>query len=1175
LESSPVYRRQVVARGLLHAKRAVVDDGLGLLQARYPRLDGAVLARTGVSTLSMFQTQALRELLAEEEREDIHHRDFVFFGWAGSGRTTLVNLLALGGLLHREGALYCVSAEGPLRSLDLDAGEAATATGRHPASQLRTWLDGTDHLDAMQEAYQAATQDRLDHSRRLDVVFTDVRKLSEEILAKATGDARPLLQRLRYVVIDHPDRLPREELVRLRVAIARLRLTAELYGRKVTFVVLLPRLENKVRFAKWLLNNQDVAGCDFEGAFPRAELVGWMPPFEVREVPGRGPRFVRADFAEEVTALLAELGFSAQRLVASGESPVRLAVVDAQPLLGPELRTHVRVTAIRRLQEAARQSEDEGPIVLRQEWRWFSTDSLAVPSDQRFDVIVCVGVGSHPELRVSSLRAALAEDGALVLVGDGSPEDYESLREVRKPGWDPDRAIADVRYSSVLWPDHSGAVIAHELASLFEDFRDKPVPRERLSGVFPGEQTERLLEQWLAEGKLEELVAFETLREGRRPEKRPYLRRKDPSFKGQSYEVLWGCCSRAVYGVFDKDARNEARSIGVSRSAYVDRDRLFVDLFPWAMIRHKPHTVQVDDREDDRLSERDRALGAQRWLRHGRLLIGTPDWSAGVTVDRRRPRFAVSLASERPFDGMAIPRDLPADAVQGCLATDDTAAAQAIAAGLRRVLVSSSGGSARLRVATGNWVCQLEETMRDVAFTRGGLVEEPDFVGFRELTPALRERMTRSYGCVGTSLFLELSDRGRDELGTGWFDQALLDQRPAHLGLSRCVQLYLERRFVRFETEYRLALVPNAGATMSGFRLLVHRLREDELHPDEHLSRTLRDGLDALFVWVHERLEACDCDDGCSACCGGLGVMPLADYEHGHDSLHYGPGDVISRKGAYLLACAVLGREPDWRAYLRRCDGDDGLAPLTDAALQGLVRQVIGTEAGAWTDGLWSRDLFGEQMAFAPTDVASVQWMVDDDPRGDGSVGFYVSGHNEIHLRAGRTEEEVLATLVHELTHNWQFTNPGFDRAQHLESDEARSYFAGHLVLEGHARWADHQYRLHAGMGAIYTPTEAEQWDAYKVGYYLMQGIEQALGRDGLFWWLRHGNQAGEAPPRSRNPRLTLPFTLTEALDALGLLSEAREGVFDGIDVVIGGPPAEASADDVPAATEEPDEPEA
>ena len=1157
LKAGPLYRRQVVAQTTLAAKRLVLHDkGLEKLLERYPRLRGSVLEKIGITSLSDYQARALADLLAEEEQGDERHRDFVFYGWAGSGRTTLVNLLAVGGLLHREGALYCVSASGPLRSMDLATGDVPEATARHPASQLHAWLDGTDHTEGIQEAYEASEKDLLDHSRRLDVVFTDVRKLSDEILAKSTGDARPLLHRLRYVVIDHPDRLPREELIRLRIAIARLRLTAELYGRKVTFIVLLPRLDNKVRFAKWLLNNQDVGECNFEGSFQAAEVVGWLPPFEAREVPGKGARFVRADFSNEVIDLLAELGFQAQTLLRADEEPLRLAVVDAQPLLGPELREHVRVTAIRRLQEAARAASDDPadmtPIVLRQEWTWFSTATLAVSRTRAFDVIVCVGLGSHPDLRVSSLRAALAEGGAMVLVGDGSPEDYESLREVGQKGWDPGQAIEDVRYSSVLWPDHSGAVIAHELACLFEDFQDKPVPRARLAGVFPGEQTEPLLQQWLAEGKLEELTVFETLRDQRRPDKALYLRRKDPSFNGQSYEVLWGTCSRVVFGVYDKDARNDARRIGVSRSAFVDRDRLFVDLYPGAMLRHMPHTVQVESCNTVQLSEREKQLAEQRWVKHGSLLIGTPDMSDAVQVDRRAARFEVALEVERPFGFLEVAEVLAEDSLEGVLRAADVEQARVMLAGLTRDIVPPGGAPARLLVGTGNWVCQIREAMRDYAFTKDGLVEEPDFVGFRDVPPALRQRLTRSYQAVATSIFLETTELGAEELcGDGWFTTELAGDRAAHHALLRCVRLFLERQFLAFASEYRLTLVANEGQGVTGFRLLVYRLREDELHADEHLGRVLVDKLDELFEWVHDRLERCECEDGCSACCAGLGVISRAEATGRYEARHYGDGDVVSRRGAYLLACAVLGREPDWDAYHRRAaSGPSGKPPETDADLAALVKRVIGTEARGYVDGLWSRVLFGDRMSFRVEDVAPVAWMADDDPMPEQVTGYYRSGINDIRIRKGRDEDELITTLVHEFAHNWQFTAPDFDRAEHVEDSESLQYFDGKLVLEGHARWADHMYRLHAGLGAIYKPTDEQQWDAYKVGYYLMQGIEKALGQDGLFYWLQHGQDVVGELPRSRNARLALPFSLTEALEALDLLTEAREGRFDGIDIV-------------------------
>ena len=108
------------------------------------------------------------------------------------------------------------------------------------------------------------------------------------------------------------------------------------------------------------------------------------------------------------------------------------------------------------------------------------------------------------------------------------------------------------------------------------------------------------------------------------------------------------------------------------------------------------------------------------------------------------------------------------------------------------------------------------------------------------------------------------------------------------------------------------------------------------------------------------------------------------------------------------------------------------------------------------------------------------------------------------------------------------------------------------LVIEGHATWADHQLRFSAGLGPSYTPQQRGNWNEYKVGYFLMEGIEKAVGERGLFTWLRDEMDVTDEtnPIRSRNPRLSWPFTLKDALEAFDLLDEARDGKYTGLDIL-------------------------
>ena len=214
-----------------------------------------------------------------------------------------------------------------------------------------------------------------------------------------------------------------------------------------------------------------------------------------------------------------------------------------------------------------------------------------------------------------------------------------------------------------------------------------------------------------------------------------------------------------------------------------------------------------------------------------------------------------------------------------------------------------------------------------------------------------------------------------------------------------------------------------------------------------------------------------------------------------------------------------------------------------------MVAEIIGTASGEYRDGTWHR-MFGELMEFDPEKVAEASWMSDDDKKElPNCAGAYRWPENTVRILADLPRDETLAALVHEYTHNWQWTSD-FDRGRLRDSDELAQFFEGLLVTEGHARWADHTYRFHRGTGSVYRTTDPSGWDEYKTGYFLLEGIYNAFGERGLFRWL--SSRWREEPGlRSRDRRLKWPFTVTEALQAFGLLEEARSGKFDGIDVVV------------------------
>jgi hypothetical protein len=305
-----------------------------------------------------------------------------------------------------------------------------------------------------------------------------------------------------------------------------------------------------------------------------------------------------------------------------------------------------------------------------------------------------------------------------------------------------------------------------------------------------------------------------------------------------------------------------------------------------------------------------------------------------------------------------------------------------------------------------------------------------------------------------------------------------------------------------------------------------------------------------MLPWVKERLEACDCQDGCAACCGGLGTIPRSDWSAvGRVQEHFSEWDVVSRSGAYRLACALAGCQPNWERYGRKpVAPPPGTTPPTDSELMRMVTEILGTRERRYRDGTWT-EMFGDHMAFDPEKVAPALWMGADDPMKRTCLGYYTWPANLVRILPGRPRLDTLATIVHEYAHNWQWTG-AFDQQRLQESDEAKAYFEGKLVIEGHARWADHTFRFLRGLGSLYGPTDPQGWNEYKTGYFLLEGIYEAFGEVGLFRWLSKDWEQGPKL-RSRDPRLAWPFTLRQAIKAFGLEQEALTGQYDGIDVVV------------------------
>lgn len=772
LRSSPVYRRQVVVdRPMPGFAFQEAGQGLETIASRFPRLV-PLLEKQGISRLTVQQHDALARILAVDPSSTLP-RDFALVGAAGTGRSTLANILSLGTVLNREGAVYCLTPESPGRNVD------GAGFVRHPGVQVRDWIQQAGLGEYVRVAESYADQPAsLDLGAHPDLVFTDIRRLSSALLQELHGNekdgAREFLRRLRYVIIDHPHRLSREDMMRLRIALTRLRLTAEQLGANPTFLVLLPQLNNAIELTKYLVNNFHVEQLTFSTWTASTHLVGWVPPLEVLDRhEDDEPLLVRSPFFPEIEALLCEIGYQSNQLT----DPLRVAIVDSRPLLGPEARMHLRD----KVGEFLAREAGEGKLVqVRHQWSYFGTPDLAIDRRHDFDLVLALGLGPHPGLLVSSLRAAIADKGALVLVGDSSPADLESLEQITSPGWEPPGQQDAPGYSI---PDMSEAIVAHELACLLEDFRelqqrsgseDTPfaILVERLYELFPGEHTRRLLDSWRAEGYLEDLGLFEFVRGQKLPRERAAIRCTATELRGSQYEVPWGCSTRSVYRVWDR-AANDVRAVGAFLNDYVDDHRLFIDFHPYAFLRHAPNTVYVTGLVRRQLNRADQETMLRRYVEQGDIEVATPDHRDCLRLDRRAPRLDCELLEERPAqaergwaraNGGASPSLLnPLSAVLKVHASSEPSPARgaeltllrkaALVDAAHQQTVRSGGASGpTLQALSGVWNCTVNERLRDVVTTGERLIEEPVLV--TSLVPPGDLRLERRFEAQALNLFL-------------------------------------------------------------------------------------------------------------------------------------------------------------------------------------------------------------------------------------------------------------------------------------------------------------------------------------------------------------------------------------------------------------------------------------
>lgn len=1134
LRKSPIFRRQIHFDTRLQETRFIGGaSGRDQLLRRYPRLE-PVLEEIGIHTLSSDQTFALNIIQNHEESGKPH--DYVFVGHPGSGRTTLANMLALGAALQKEGAIYCITPESPDQAVEFDT-ELNRRAVRHAATQLREWIDRSDLGDIVNvsESYRATDPPR-DIDSNADIVVTDARVFSRSNEARAAR----LLSRLRYVVVDQPERLSREDFVKLRIALCRLRLVAEMIGRPLTYIVIVPRLNNSAEVAKYLLNHSNIETLNFGAWNGPCRIVGWLPALEIADLEDdEGPQYARASFIDEVRALLAQIGALANEL----PEQIRVAVIDQQPLLGPEAREQIR-EAVR--DQIARQSES--PAVMRAAWTYFTGNDIGVERQGEFDVIVTLGAGRYPNQAVASVRPALAASSAMITVADSSPADLDTFDVMAVPSWSPETEGESHRYPTLLLPDHSDAVVAYELARLFEDFETFPFPLERLLQVFPGQGVRAQLEEWRNHAYIGATQVFEDLYEGTWPRRRECLERTDRAFRGDLYEIPWGCCSREVYDIYDR-AANRQVAAGAYLNDWIDADRLFIDFHPMAALRYRPNTVlvakatpstQAPDQSD------------RRFIHKGTVEIHQMQRDDAIRIDRRLPRITASISLERPpHSSSASGGDQPAgtpDLTPLLAPSPKTSAALRPLIGRFRI---SGAPSAPLTFVGGEWHARIHERVRDVVRTDARLVEEPTFTTAVALPPgSLAER---EYDCVVMSLFLEEGEALRAPRNNVPEPEvtpvdAVRDYPSLH-ALSRAMAEYLRREFLGFDREFRVTVLRSTAKVehMSSNRIVIYKLRSNELGWEHTLASMLEpEDLADMLQWALRRLESCDCPNGCSRCCGGLGTIPV----HAPQARHFTDADEISRSGAYELACGLLGRSPDWARFREASMTLSTDEVPTERQLQRLVDEMIGTTAGNYQDGMWQR-LFGFYLQLSEKFIAPAAWIKPGSPEEEQYYGYYLVPANQVFIRADTSLAVVRETILHEYVHNWQFQSDRFDLETHLEAPLMSRYFAGNLVIEGHAVWSEHLYRLFMRRGPVYTIKDRRPWDEYKAGFFVMEGIEKTVGQDGLFAWLMKGPKSPNI--RSRDPRLVWPFTIDQVLDKLNLRRYVRaEGYTDwDVNVVV------------------------
>lgn len=1145
LKRSPFYRKQVRAEIILDGVPAVWrnDATMSELSSHYPSL-GAQLADGGITTWSESQARALRTILHRSGGSD-SAADFIFEGEAGSGRSTLALALMLGAMLNGEASVFCVGGRQD------SSVEGSTGVGLGPVTRFDDLLSA-DQRVRVARGFGDVAQRGMEPSGHYSAYFTDARYFCQT-LSPTLG----LIERLRYVIIDHPERLARNELTRMRLAIARLRFTAALLGRELVFIVLVPPIDNAQAVAKWLLNHDQVEPVLFDTWPAPAHVALWQAPFGID--PTRAiPRFERGGFVEELQDLVTELAAAADRRFDEAGGAVERAhigVIDAHRVLGPEARRQLHQRCIDAIRRGKRHDSDE-LLALDIRFDVLGGDELRVAPADRFDILVTVGIGAHPGRLVGRLRNSLHADGVLITVSDESPDDLASVRAMARPGWQPARAHvaaqstrSDDGEPRLLVPEYSAPVMQYELAAFLAANEGESFPLDRLLEVYPTRAASDLLHEWWREGRVEVYRSFRASSRGDELEYSRFVRPHPGRIKVERWRVPWGCVTRDVLEVYDVDAGRDGH-LGGRRdlSDRVDHERMFVDLYPGAYTRDDPNSLHIRD------VNLERTLPGDSVRRLGELIVDQPAKSESIIMQRKRARFHVEVARERLAPVGSRGRRV-ARSSRDYTPTEDERSQPAVP-GIDHVApLSLPGGSARAFI--GQWAVLVRESLRDVVKTQGTMVVASHNMQI-DVRPGdlSAEAVARTYETGAVHLFLPAEGA---ELG-------------AARGFANVLERYLKRRFLQVEHTLRVDVLRGAAhetgtdpiAAELGVettpRLMIRSLYSGEFGAFDSVGRLLRSEWRDVLRFARDLLDSCDCSDGCAACCGRLGTISSAERDERSDHDAWLPEDIHSRKATLALIAALDGRASS------RPQDDAGDPARFRFRLYDAVRRVVGTPRARFADGAFHRSLSpwmslehvapeGGQSALAP--CRSYDAGLDGDVREEW-LGWYSSNANEIVVRDDPDPDRLASTVLHEYVHNWQYKGrlnagtpdeePVFDDAEHGHSAEALEGLCGRLlVIEGVARWAQQQFHGIERRSPVHTVEDRSDWDEYKVGYFYIEGIVSEFGVAGLFEWLRFGERWGAARPLAPGAKPALPpahpTSSTAAADP-GAIEQSPRGIW-------------------------------